>query len=349
MSDRQTIAQAELPCKPAARPGLNGHGSFRVPNTLFDHPRFGQLMKGLRLPVLLALLAHRSSQRGIAWPTQRTIAGLLGIGLRTVGVAVGWLREGSRPFITTERRRIQGVTRLVYRFPFVDQCATPCASLDRPMRNPLRISDAQTCADQSADSRDQCADSCAGDAQTPAHKHTNNGRREHTTTTQAAAAAEDVVVVEAAEREKMDLLTAAGLTVESVQLYVGQQSLDYLRRLIPYCEQTANNPAGMILRALQADQEWEIPQAKKPVQTPEQKAKGRRQYLWLRYSAALGYATEDDRALILPHYATLPALVEADPLSDDELHAAPLDVLLALTKHVQSRTAQPQVSERVPE
>ena len=342
-TDGQSIAQAEDPCKPRARLGLNAHGSFRVPNTLFDHPRFGELRKGSKLPVLLALLAHRNSQTGIAWPAQQTIADLLGMGLRTVGVAVSWLREGIGPFIATERRWIADGMRLVYRFPFIDNpdsSAEGCASLDQLKRRGLRVSEAQTDADSSADSRDSSAAGCAGEAQGAAHKHTNNRRREHTTTTQAAAAAEDVVVVEAADREKMDLLTAAGLTVESVRLHVSQHSLDYLRRIIPYCEQKAKtNPAGLILRALQADHEWKIPQAKakQGSQTPEQKAEARQQYLWVLYSAALDYATEDDRALILPHYPTPRALVEADPLSDDELDAAPLDVLFALRKHVQAR------------
>ena len=350
-TDGMRIAQAKPSCNPPARPGLNAHGSFRVPNALFDHPRFGELRKGSRLPVLLALLAHRNSQTGIAWPAQQTIADLLGMGLRTVGVAVGWLRTGDNPFIATERRWIAGGMRLVYRFPFIDNpdsSAGGCASLDQLKRRGLRFTEAQTGADSSADSRDSSAAGCAGEAQGAAHKHTNNRRREHTTTTQAAAAAADVVVVESSDGEKMDLLTAAGLTVESVRLHVSKHSLDYLRRLIPYCQQTAKvNPSGMILGALQANHEWKIPQAKSPPQTPEQRATARRQYLRVRYSAALDYATEDDRALILPHYPTLPALVEADPLSDDELHAAPLDVLFALRKHVQARTAQPQVSERV--
>ena len=367
-SDAQSIAQPEDPCKPAARPGLNAHGSFRVPNTLFDHQRFGELRKGSRLPVLLALLAHRNSQTGIAWPAQQTIADLLGIGLRTVGLAVGWLREGIGPFIATERRWIADGMRLVYRFPFIDNpdsSAGGCASLDRLKRTGLRFIEAQTCADSSADSCDSSAAGCAGEAQGPAHKHTNNRRKEHTTTTQAAAAAEDVVVVESSDQEKIDLLTGAGLTVESVRLYVSKHSLDYLRRLIPYCQQRAEaNPAGMILKALQADHEWKIPQAKakQGSQTADQRATARWLRLFNRYAVVISFARDDERAVIRQRYNNVNELAADDPLSDGELFGAPADALNVILARLNGAetgnavgdskrfevAARPQVSERVP-
>lgn len=131
MSDRQTIAQAERPCKPAARPGLNPKGWARLPNALLLHPRFREL-KSSSHAVLWIIAAHWNKGSGLAYPSRQTIADLGGMSLGTVKRCLAELAEFG--FLTWESAEGKGRKRHnLYQIPLMD-ASNGCAS--DPIQSP---------------------------------------------------------------------------------------------------------------------------------------------------------------------------------------------------------------------
>lgn len=134
----------------------------------------------------------------------------------------------------------------------------------------------------------------------------------------------------------------AGLAVEAVRPHLARHTLDYIRRLVPYCQRTADrNPTGQMLSGLKSEVEWVIPTLKGQ-QSDEQKAQARLQARSARYAVMRDYATEDQWAVITRRYSTVGELAADDPLSsNDELFGAPADALHALVAHLNETSPAP--------
>ncbi|MDY7107982.1 MAG: helix-turn-helix domain-containing protein [Planctomycetota bacterium] len=114
-----------------AEVGLRPDGFTMLPNRLLLDRRFWAMLNSDRC-VLLVLLAHRRQSTGEAFPAQRTIAALTGLGERTVRRAVARLSDGG--WIKSKRGRA-GAGRaeaalMTYRFPCFDPATMMAGTAD---------------------------------------------------------------------------------------------------------------------------------------------------------------------------------------------------------------------------
>ena len=322
LKDEQNIAERHE--------GVNKAGYTKVPNSLFADQRFRGLRPSSQM-VLIVLLRHYNQRKRIAWPTQETIANAIGLGKRSVWTAIADLRATG--LIEATRRRINGSTRLVYSFPFIDQVEADCESLGSVSGSRLRRSIAM--------SDDQVEAGCVGESKQAANRTEEQQTKEQTTTTPDG---EEVVVVGHVDpRQKM--MTDAGVSDRDAKLYAGRWDAEYLTRLIAYCaDKATDNPIAYLVKALRDPGEWPLPKSKTSERPSEEVEKAYRDALWNRILQAWSVASPDQLAVLEDRWSSAEGLFYDCPFTFEELAGASAD---ALSKLVQWCDEHPRVAGAV--
>jgi len=126
-------------------------GSTYVPNSLLLDPQFWQMGESRRA-TLLVLLAHRNRKTGLAWPSQDTIAKMIGRSRRTVWGSIKDLEAAG--MIQCKRGRMGGgrvqSAITIYRFPCVEDTVVDCATRATQTTAPPHGIDCATVVTQSS-------------------------------------------------------------------------------------------------------------------------------------------------------------------------------------------------------